>query len=629
MKLSIATVCLSGGLDEKLLAISRAGFQGVEVFENDLLSFDGSPREARAMAEDLGLEIVAFQPFRDFEGLPPQKRDRAFARAERKFDLMDQLGCSTMLICSNVAPDSFGGLDRAAEDFRALGARASRRGFRVGFEALSWGRHVFDYRDSWEIVRRADHPAIGLVLDSFHIAARRTDLNPIRNIPAEKIFLVQLADAPMLNMDYLTWGRHFRSFPGQGEMPIAEFMEALSDTGFDGVLSLEIFNDQFRAGSAKSIAVDGHRSLLFCLDRVAEHSGRRPQSVPHMPPRSRCGGVEFVEFSIDDKASPAFEELLAGLGFQLVGRHKSKAVARWRQGAINIVVNSEAKGFASAYRNMHGTGVCAIGLAVDDAQATLERAATLLDEPFSQDVPHGEIRVPAVRGVGGSIVYFVDANGELASLWETEFYPVTTSTRSTTGLSQVDHVSQSMHYEEMLSWLLFYTSLLDLSKLPEATVLDPGGVVKSQVIQSAAGELRLVLNASQSSRTLSSRFLSEAFGSGVHHIAFSTSDIFAAVEGIRAGGVELLTIPENYYDDLETKTEMTLAEIDRLKEYGILYERDATGEFLQVYTHTFDDRFFFEIVERRGGYQGFGATNAQIRLAAQSRAARNPAIPKR
>jgi 4-hydroxyphenylpyruvate dioxygenase len=98
---------------------------------------------------------------------------------------------------------------------------------------------------------------------------------------------------------------------------------------------------------------------------------------------------------------------------------------------------------------------------------------------------------------------------------------------------------------------------------------------------------------------------------------------------MRAGGVELLTIPENYYDDLETKTEMTLAEIDRLKEYGILYERDATGEFLQVYTHTFDDRFFFEIVERRGGYQGFGATNAQIRLAAQSRAARNPAIPKR
>lgn len=628
MKLSIATVCLSGGLDEKLKAIADAGFQGVETFENDLLSFDGAPDDVRRIAADLGLEIVAFQPFRDFEGLPPEKRERAFTRVERKFDLMAELGCDLMLICSNVAPDCIGGIARAAEDFRALGDQAAKRGFRVGFEALSWGRHINDYRDSWEVVRRADHPAIGLVLDSFHIGARRTDMSAIRNIPGDKIFLVQLADAPMLSIDYLTWGRHFRSFPGQGEMPVQEFMGALAETGYDGILSLEIFNDQFRAGSTRSIAIDGHRSLIYSLDQLAVTSGRRFAGLPTMPPRSRCHGTEFIEFAIAPATAPQLERLLESIGFRRTGRHRSKAVTRWQQGRINLVVNAEKRGFAHSYNVTHGASICAIGLRIDDAQATMTRARALLDEPFSQEIGPGELSVPAIRGVGGSLVYFVDGKPPLDALWEHEFQVVGSSTGTDAGLTTIDHISQSMHYEEMLSWLLFYTSLIELSKLPEATVLDPGGVVKSQVIQTAGGELRLVLNASQSARTMSSRFLNEAFGSGVQHIAFATDDIFATVEVLRKNGVALLAIPENYYDDLETKTELTLDEIDRLKQAHILYERDDNGEYLQVYTHAFDDRFFFEIVERRKAYQGFGASNAQIRLAAQTRVARNPAIPK-
>ena len=194
-KTAIATVCLSGGLDEKLLAIARAGFKGVEIFENDLLSFHGTPADVRRAAEDLGLAIVTFQPFRDFEGMPADKRERNFARAERKFDLMAELGCELLMVCSNVAPDSAGGIDRAAEDFHALGERAAKRGFRVGFEALAWGRHINDYRDSWEVVRRAGHASVGLVLDSFHILSRQTDLKALTSVPRDRIFLVQLADA--------------------------------------------------------------------------------------------------------------------------------------------------------------------------------------------------------------------------------------------------------------------------------------------------------------------------------------------------------------------------------------------------------------------------------------------------
>ena len=175
-----------------------------------------------------------------------------------------------------------------------------------------------------------------------------------------------------------------------------------------------------------------------------------------------------------------------------------------------------------------------------------------------------------------------------------------------------------MHYEEMLTWLLFYTSLLDLVKAPEQDVLDPGGLVKSQVVQSADGALRIVLNASQSRHALSTRFLWEAFGSGVQHIAFATDDIIETVARLEANGVALLAIPENYYDDLEAKTDLPADQLELLRANNILYDREGNAEYLQVYTETFDRRFFFEIVQRRG-YRGYGAANAPVRLAAQAR----------
>lgn len=623
MKLSIATVSLSGGLAEKLEAIAAAGFRGVEIFENDLLSFNGTPLDVRKLVGDLGLDVIAFQPFRDFEGMPPDRRERVFARAERKLDLMQELGCDLLLVCSNVSPEGLGGIDRAAADLNELGERARKRNLRVGFEGLAWGRHINDYRDAWEAVRRADHPAVGLVLDSFHTLARQTDLQAIRALPRDRIFLVQLADAPALDMGALAWSRHFRNFPGQGDLPLLDFMEALQATDFDGPLSLEIFNDQFRAGSPRSVAIDGYRSLLFLLDQLRARTGAAPNELPALPPRSTCLGTEFLEFAIAESEAPAFEALLRSLGFARAGLHRSKAVTRWTQGRINVVVNTEKEGFAHSYNITHGTSVCAIGLMVDDAAATLERAQKLLDQPFWQAVGPGELEIPAVRGVGGSLLYFIDPKSDLARVWDAEFSPTGEDTvAASAGLLSVDHISQSMHYEEMLSWLLFYTSLFDVSKMPEQDVLDPGGLVKSQVIQTASGELRVALNASQSKHALSTRFLWEAFGSGVQHIAFATSDLFETVRRLEQNGVALLPIPENYYDDLETKTNLSGERIDALKAHNVLYDADGTGEYLQIYTQTFADRFFFEIVERRA-YKGFGAANAPIRLAAQSRLVRD------
>ena len=154
-------------------------------------------------------------------------------------------------------PTSLAGLDRAAADFHELGELAAKRRIRVGYEALAWGRHIHDYRDAWEIVRRADHPAIGLVLNSFISSpGARICARSIRS-RGTSFFLVQLSDAPWLDMDVMQWSRHFRSFPGQGDFPLADFLQAVSDTGYDGPLSLEAFNDEFRAGSPRSVAIDG------------------------------------------------------------------------------------------------------------------------------------------------------------------------------------------------------------------------------------------------------------------------------------------------------------------------------------------------------------------------------------
>ncbi|MBS7702060.1 bifunctional sugar phosphate isomerase/epimerase/4-hydroxyphenylpyruvate dioxygenase family protein [Chelatococcus asaccharovorans] len=627
---SIATVCVSGTLQEKLEAIAAAGFTAVEIFEIDLIAFPGSPAEVKRICGDLGLAIVTCQPFRDFEGMPDGRRQRVFDRAERKFDLLQELGSDLLFVCSNTSPEALSGIGRLAADFTELGERAGRRGLKVGYEALAWGRHVFDYRDAWEIVRRANRPEVGIVLDSFHVLSRRLDLSTIGTIPREKIAMVQMADAPLLQMDYLSWSRHWRCLPGQGELDLSGFMRALVATGYDGVLSLEIFNDRFRAGSARSVALDGHRSLIWLLDETARTIGQPiPGAVP-MPAPGPVEAVEFIEFAVSEVERPGFERLLRTLGFARTGRHRSKDVDLWQQHDIRIVLNSEDDGFAHSYQITHGTSVCALALRVPDAQAATARAEALLDVPHAGAVGPGELDIPAVRGLGGSLIYFIDRASALGRWSEVDF-EATGESAAGVGLTGVDHVSQSMQYEEMLTWLLFYSSLFDTRKAPSQAVLDPGGVVQSQVIESGLdGQtghgLRLILNGSQSHRTLSARFVTDFFGSGVQHIAFATNDIVDTVQKLVANGLAMLPIPENYYDDLEARSELAPADIAVMKALNILYDADAGGSFRQAYTQTLDGGLFLEIVQR-DGYAGYGAPNAGIRLAAQARLARPMTVP--
>jgi 4-hydroxyphenylpyruvate dioxygenase len=180
---SIATVSLSGTLPEKLEAAAAIGFDGVEIFENDLLTFDGSPHDVRAIAEGLGLAITIFQPFRDFEAMPEPQRTRNLDRAERKFDVMQALGTDLVLVRSNIHPSAIDDDSRAAADLAEMAERAKRRGLRVGYEALAWGRHVNRWRQAWKIVQTADHEALGLIVDSFHTLAVGDDASGIAALP--------------------------------------------------------------------------------------------------------------------------------------------------------------------------------------------------------------------------------------------------------------------------------------------------------------------------------------------------------------------------------------------------------------------------------------------------------------
>ncbi|MEV4110205.1 sugar phosphate isomerase/epimerase family protein, partial [Nonomuraea sp. NPDC049695] len=277
MRKSIATVSVSGTLIEKLEAIAAAGFDGVEIFENDLLACPLPPEEVRARAADLGLGIDLYQPFRDFEAVPADQLERNLRRAGRKFRVMERLGADLLLVCSNVSPQADGDDELAAAQLRLLAERAAEHGIRIAYEALAWGRHVNEYLHAWRIVRMADHPNLGTCLDSFHILSRGSDPIGIEAIPGKKIFFLQLADAPLLAMDVLQWSRHYRCFPGQGGFDVAGLVRHALNAGYAGPLSLEVFNDHFRQADTGRTARDGMRSLIALEDTL--HGAAHP-AVP-------------------------------------------------------------------------------------------------------------------------------------------------------------------------------------------------------------------------------------------------------------------------------------------------------------------------------------------------------------
>ncbi|MBS4089308.1 MULTISPECIES: 3-dehydroshikimate dehydratase QuiC [Pseudomonas] len=622
MQRSIATVSLSGTLPEKLEAIAAAGFDGVEIFENDLLYYDGSPREIKQMCADLGIAITLFQPFRDFEGCRRDRLARNLERAERKFDLMQELGTDLVLVCSNASADSVGDQQILVDDLRLLAEHAGARGLRIGYEALAWGRHVNTYQQVWDIVRQADHPSLGVLLDSFHTLSLKGDPRAIADIPGDKIFFVQMADAPILQMDVLEWSRHFRCFPGQGEFDLPGFLAPIIQSGYTGPLSLEIFNDGFRAAPPRANAADGLRSLLYLEEKTRQRLEQDATPVANReilfetPKASEYNGIEFLEFAVDESLGAKLSNWLERLGFVKAGQHRSKSVSLLRQGDINLILNSEPYSFAHSFFEAHGPSLCATAVRVKDSASALARAVAYKGQPYRGLVGPNELELAAVRAPDGSLIYLVD---EQADVYGTDFN-LLADAPARGGLKRIDHMAMALPADSLDSWVLFYKSLLDFEADDEVVLPDPYGLVKSRALRSRDSSIRLPLNISENRNTAISHALSSYRGSGVHHIAFDCDDIFAEVSRAKEAGVPLLDIPLNYYDDLAARFDFDDEFLSELAYYNVLYDRDAQGgELFHVYTEPFEGRFFFEIIQRKNGYAGYGAANVAVRLAAMAK----------
>ncbi|MFJ8463834.1 bifunctional sugar phosphate isomerase/epimerase/4-hydroxyphenylpyruvate dioxygenase family protein [Streptomyces swartbergensis] len=591
MRTSIATVSLSGSLTEKLTAAARAGFDGVEIFENDLLASRLTPEEIRARCADLGLTVDLYQPMRDIEAVPEDEFARNLRRARHKFELMRRLGADTVLVCSSVSPQVVDDDALAAEQLSRLAGMAQEFGIRVAYEALAWGRHVSTYDHAWRIVESAGHPALGTCLDSFHILSRGSDPEGIEDIPGEKIFFLQLADAPLLAMDVLQWSRHYRCFPGQGGFDVAGLVRHVLRTGYDGPLSLEVFNDVFRQAEAGPTAVDARRSLLILQETV----GRTALPEPVVPT-----GVAFAELVTPD-AEP-LTALLGALGFTRTARHRGKPVALWEQGEARILVNT-----GPAVRR-DGTQLAAIGLQSPDPAAAARRAEALLAPVLPRRRAPEDAPLDAVAAPDGTELFFCATGRPGLPDWRADFEDTDPATAPAPArVRRIDHLALTQPWHHFDEAALFHHGVLGLHAQESVDVADPYGLLRSRAVTNADGSVRIALTVGPAPTD-----------DTVHaqHIALATDDVVASARRCREGGGGLLPVPANYYDDLAARFEFADGELETYRDLGILYDRDAHGVFRHCYTRTVG-RVFFELVQRDDGYRGYGAANAPVRLAAQ------------
>lgn len=620
MRKSIATVSVSGTLEEKLVAVAEAGFDGIELFENDLISCPLTPLQVGQRAKELGLRIELYQPFRDFEGVPRDLLVQNLRRAEHKFRVMAELDVDTILVCSNASPRSVGDDALAAEQLGRLAEAAAAHAVRVAYEALAWGRHVNDYLHSWKLVAAVDHPNLGLCLDSFHILSREHDPRGIRTIPGYKIFFVQLADAPAMHLDLLQWSRHYRCFAGQGDFDLTGFMEDVLTTGYDGPLSLEVFNDVFRQADAYRTAKDAYRSLV-ALEESLGHRLER-STTAHVRERldlarpvapQQLAGHAFVEITVDPLAEIAAQSLLRGMGFAPVARHRSKPVQMWRHGEARVLLNRARPGRDDWPRGE--AAICAIALESNDPELSAQRAQALLAPAIPRRYGPGEADLAAVAAPDGTAVFLcrTDASDEASWLADFEVSP-TPEAQFLFGITHVDHVALSQPAFTFDEAALFYESVFGLRRMASEEVVDPCGIVRTRAVTNVDRRVRLVL----SMPALGGGPLPES--AAYQHIAFGCDDIFAAAAQMRTARLPTLSIPGNYYDDLAARIDLDSATIDAMREFAILYDvDDQGGTYFHFYTAMFGRRLFFEVVQRGASYDGYGTPNTPVRMAAQYR----------
>jgi len=320
-------------------------------------------------------------------------------------------------------------------------------------------------------------------------------------------------------------------------------------------------------------------------------------------------GFEFVEYTAPDVAQ--LHTLFERMGFRAVARHRSKAVTLYRQGEVNFVVNAEPESHGSRFARAHGPSACAMAFRVKDAAYAYKKLLELGATPFRNQVGPMELNIPAIEGIGGSVIYLVDRYGD-RSIYDVDFVPTDPARgflHEGAGLAEIDHVTHNVFRGNMEKWAGFYERLFNFREIRYFDIEGKLTGLKSRAMTSPDGKIRIPINESSDDKSQIEEYLHAYHGEGIQHIALGTSDIYKSVESLRAKGVVFQDTPDTYYERIDNRLKGHGEDVDRMKRDRILIDGGQDqGLLLQIFTQNAIGPIFFELIQRKGN-EGFGEGN--------------------
>lgn len=324
-------------------------------------------------------------------------------------------------------------------------------------------------------------------------------------------------------------------------------------------------------------------------------------------------GFEYVEYTAPDVK--ALGELFVGMGFTAVARHRSKDVTLYKQGDIHFIVNAEPDSFAQAFARVHGPSACAFAIRVHDAAAAFNRAVALGAKPYVGPVRPMELNIPAIHGIGGSLLYFIDRYGT-RTIYDVDFQPIAGADQKPVGvgLREIDHLTHNVYGGRMDTWVEFYEKLFNFREIRYFDIQGKKTGLTSRALTSPCGKIRIPINEPSDNKSQIQEYLEAYNGEGIQHIALSCDDIYRSVEALRAGGVRFLDTPDTYYEQVDQRVKNHCEDIARLKQNRILIDGEGIDKMhgedklLQIFTETVIGPIFFEVIQRKGN-EGFGEGN--------------------
>ena len=324
-------------------------------------------------------------------------------------------------------------------------------------------------------------------------------------------------------------------------------------------------------------------------------------------------GFEFVEYTAPDVK--ALHALFERLGFRAVARHRSKSVTLFRQGDVNFIVNAEPDSHGSRFAKAHGPSACAMAFRVENAGKAYARALELGAKPFHNQVGPMELNIPAIEGIGGSVIYLVDRYGE-HSIYDVDFVPTDPAkgfAHEGVGFTDIDHVTHNVFRGNMDQWAGYYEKLFNFREVRYFDIEGKVTGLKSRAMTSPCGKIRIPINESADDKSQIAEYLHSYGGEGIQHIALASGDIYRSVEALRDRGVAFQDTPDTYYERMDNRVKGHGEDVERLKRDRILLDGAPTedqGLLLQIFTQNAIGPIFFEVIQRKGN-EGFGEGNFQ------------------